>query len=107
MLGINLIYTDGIYVITVGYTTHMQNLSFKFKFELCVMYLMVKVYTLSVYRRLIHVLVFRTLLKFYKLKLNFKTSMSIESLNEANPLKVCNLFTCCYALCKIFFNLVK
>ena len=40
----------------IGYTTHMQNLDFKFKFELYVMHLMVKVYTLSVYRKLIHIL---------------------------------------------------
>ena len=46
--GANLIYT-----ITVGCITYMQNLGFKFKFGLCVMYPMVKVYTLSVYRILI------------------------------------------------------
>ena len=50
---VNFIYTDDVYTITVGYTTHMQNLSFELKFELCVMHLMMRVYTLSVYRRLI------------------------------------------------------
>ena len=50
---VNFIYTDGVYTITVGYTTYMQNLSFELKFELCVMHLMMRVYTLSVYRRLI------------------------------------------------------
>ena len=37
----------------VEYMTHMQNMDFKFKFKLCIMYLMVKVYTLPVYKRLI------------------------------------------------------
>ena len=48
---INLIYTDGIYTITVGYMTHMQNLNFKLNFGLCVVHLIVKVYTLSVYSK--------------------------------------------------------
>ena len=50
---VNLTCTDSVYTITIGCTTHMQNFGFKFKFELCVMHLMVKMYTLSVYRRLI------------------------------------------------------
>lgn len=52
-LRVDLIYTDGVYTITVGYTIHMQNLIFKFIFELCIIHLMMKVYTLSMYRKLI------------------------------------------------------
>ena len=37
----------------IRYMIYMQILDFKFKFKLCVMHLMVKVYARSVYRRLI------------------------------------------------------
>ena len=47
-------YNDSVYIIMIGCLSYIYNLGFKFKFELYVMHSIVKVYTLSMYRKLIH-----------------------------------------------------